>query len=112
MVDDPETVYEVFVHFDFDDYAPDRLDDLRKSGSKGLFHLDKMVPQGSFNYFYSFQGKAFIDPENTQALIDIDFRSSLKEKMKLGNAFNNYEYQVEDMSRLECVNVINSLPIK
>jgi hypothetical protein len=35
MVDDLGTVYEVFIHFDFDDYKPDRLDDLRKSGSKG-----------------------------------------------------------------------------
>ena len=35
LVDDLGTVYEVFIHFDFDDYKPDRLDDLRKSGSKG-----------------------------------------------------------------------------
>ena len=37
MVDDTETRYHFFIHFDFDKYDPDRLDDLRSSGQKGWF---------------------------------------------------------------------------
>ena len=29
MVDDLETRYPVYIHFDFDKYDPDRLEDLR-----------------------------------------------------------------------------------
>ena len=112
MVDDLGTVYEVFIHFDFDDYKPDRLDDLRKSGNKGEFHIYKMVPQGTFSYFYSYIGKAFIDPEMPQAFIDIDLKMNIKEKLKVGNAFNSYDCRVEDISNLESVNTINSLSLK
>jgi hypothetical protein len=54
LVDDTDVIYEVFIHFDFDDYAPDRLDDQRANGNKGVFHTYKMVPQGKYHYFYSF----------------------------------------------------------
>jgi hypothetical protein len=42
--DHKEVKYHVYMHFEFDDYAPDRLDDLRAKGKKGEFHTYKMVP--------------------------------------------------------------------
>ena len=71
-----------------------------------------MVPQGTFSYFYSYIGKAFIDPEMPQSFIDIDLKLNIKDKLKVGNAFNSYDYRVEDISNLECINTINSLPLK
>ena len=46
MVDDPETVYEVFIHFDFDDYNADQMVDQREVNAalKGVFKLDRMIP--------------------------------------------------------------------
>lgn len=44
MVDDTETRYPVYIHFDFDKYDPDRLEDLRAKGQKGWYSLNRMVP--------------------------------------------------------------------
>jgi len=54
----------VYMHFDFDDYEPDKMDDLRKEDMnlKGQFRMSRMVPQGRFHYFYSFEQHCFSDP--------------------------------------------------
>lgn len=57
-------------------------------------------------------GKAFINTEMPQSYIDIDLKMNIKEKLKVGNAFNSYDYRVEDISNLEFINTINSLPLK
>ena len=56
---------KVYCHFDFDEYQPDRMDDLRTIGleNKGTFRLDRMVPQGRYHYFFTYEGKAFYDPK-------------------------------------------------
>ena len=47
-----------------------------------------------------------------QSFIDIDLKLNIKDKLKVGNAYNSYDYRVEDILNLECVNTINSLPLK
>jgi len=44
MVDDIETRYPVYIHFDFDKYDPDRMDDSRLLNQKGWFTVNRMVP--------------------------------------------------------------------
>ncbi len=64
--------YNVFMHFDFDDWEPDIMSDRRKEdiNKKGKFINYRMIPQGASLYFYSFNGKAFYNPK--QASIEID----------------------------------------
>jgi hypothetical protein len=64
--------YNVFMHFDFDEWEPDVMDDRRKEDlfKKGKFVTHRMIPQGASLYFYSFNGKAFINPN--EASIEID----------------------------------------
>ena len=44
MVDDLERHYQVYVHFDFDGYDADKMDDLRVDDLKGRFSVHRMVP--------------------------------------------------------------------
>jgi len=46
MVDDLERHYLVYMHFDFDNYDADKMDDLRPQSSelKGTFRVNRMVP--------------------------------------------------------------------
>ena len=46
LPDDLDIHLKVYCHFDFDEYQPDRMDDLRTIGleNKGVFRLDRMVP--------------------------------------------------------------------
>ena len=60
------------MHFDFDDWEPDVTDDRRKidRSKKGRYKNYRMIPQGVSLYFYSFEGKPFVNPK--QPTIDID----------------------------------------
>lgn len=48
-----EAMKYAYIHFDFDDYQPDRMLDIRVQ-CPGKFKVYRMVPQGQFNYFFSF----------------------------------------------------------
>ena len=56
MVDDLEKKYNVYMHFDFDDYDAEIMVDLRKQSKdmKGKFRVSRMVPQGYFHFFFSY----------------------------------------------------------
>lgn len=64
--------YNVFMHFDFDEWEPDVMTDRRKENlsKKGKYVNHRMIPQGASLYFYSFNGKALINPN--EASIEID----------------------------------------
>jgi hypothetical protein len=72
MSDNLEVKYSVCIHFDFDDYQPDLMEDLRKQKLKykGLFKIQRMLPQGKFHYFFSFEDDCFTDATKPQALIN------------------------------------------
>ena len=44
MDDDLLTNYLVYMHFDFDGWDADKMDDCRKDGRKGVFRVERMVP--------------------------------------------------------------------
>ena len=46
VTDNLEVNYFVYMHFDFDGYQPDKMDDLRKENInyKGSFRLNRMLP--------------------------------------------------------------------
>lgn len=71
MSDNMEVNYFVYIHFDFDDWQPDRLEDLRKDDMKGIFRGYRMVPQGRFHYFFSYNDECFIDHGKVRSKIDI-----------------------------------------
>lgn len=54
--DDPDVPYSVYIHFDFDEYQPDKMEDLRLKDpiQKGKFKVYRVIPQGKFLYFFSF----------------------------------------------------------
>ena len=64
--------YNVFVHMDFDGWEPDLMEDLRKKNKKmkGLFQGYRMVPTGVCYYFYSYNGRAFVNPNEPSRDID------------------------------------------
>ncbi len=64
--------YNVFMHFDYDDWEPDIMTERRKLDlyKKGKYLNFRMIPQGASLYFYSYNGKAFINPK--EASIEID----------------------------------------
>ena len=57
MSKDLEKKYNVYIHFDFDDFDADAMIDMREAKAKGchgLFRIRRMVPQGYFHYFFSY----------------------------------------------------------
>ena len=80
MTDDLHDNYLVFMHFDFDDYQPDRMDDLRKINIdyKGRFRNYRMVPQGRYHYFFSYNNKFFHDDESFKVKIRQEHRNHIQ----------------------------------
>ena len=81
MSDDIDKPYNVYMHFDFDDYDGDQMNDMRdKKGSKnlhGLFRLSRMVPQGYFHYFFSYVYEDEEDPSQNQVYTFVDDRNEV-----------------------------------
>ena len=75
--------YNFFIHFDFDRWEGDLLDDMRNQtlAYKGRFHQHRMLPQGVSYYFYSYEGKAFVNQNELQLEIDEALRKEIKLKV-------------------------------
>lgn len=75
--------YNVFIHFDFDDWEPDITQDKRKN--KGAYrgkHEDyRMIPQGASLYFYSYLGMPFINPKEPTIEIDEILQQHISRKV-------------------------------
>lgn len=67
MVDDLDRHYLVYMHFDFDRYDADKMDDMRVASLdlKGQFKCSRMVPQGYYHYFFSYRERE-ISPEDAR----------------------------------------------
>ena len=70
------------MHFDFDEWEPDIMTDRRTTSleHKGKFINYRMIPQGASLYFYSFNGKAFINPKEASIEIDPLLREHIANK--------------------------------
>ena len=70
---DPKEPIKVYLHCDFDDFQPDLMKDLHLGGNDhllGKFQVYRMLPQAKILYFYSYNGKAFIHPDQKGIKID------------------------------------------
>ena len=79
MSENLEVNYFVYLHFDFDDYQPDKMDDMRKvdMSQSGKFRCHRMVPQGTFHYFYSFMDECFLD----HSKLSVKLHDRIKDKI-------------------------------
>lgn len=109
MTDDLDKHYKVNAHFDFDEYQPDKMDDLRTVGLefKGTFRLHRMVPQGRFHYFFTYNGQSFYDSEQMTVSINERIQSEVDDKLQLENRMG-IEFERFGLSYL---NYINTLPM-
>ena len=57
MDEDLKHEYKVYMHFDFDKFDADEMDDMRRQtmNLKGIFRCNRMIPQGYFHYFFSYR---------------------------------------------------------
>mgnify|MGYP006092693479 FL=1 len=81
LSDNLDVQQNVYIHFDFDDYQPDKMDDQRINGDKGTYQVHRMVPQGRYHYYYTYLGKAFIDNTQTAVIINGRMQDKIGDKM-------------------------------
>lgn len=68
---DPNQLINVYIHFDFDNFQPNLMDDLHLNGrpqNLGLFQIFRMLPQQTALYFFSLDGKPFLSNTPTVAI--------------------------------------------
>ncbi|CDW85718.1 UNKNOWN [Stylonychia lemnae] len=104
-----EDHYNVFIHFDFDHWEGDLLDDQRKSslGQKGKFQQHRMVPQGISYYFFSYEGRPFINMNEKKIQIDDYYRNQLRKDLKQANTFSRFQSTIYNFD-LEYLNYIDT----
>ena len=131
MEDSLEHLYRVYMHFDFDDYNADKMDDMRAQslGMKGIYKMSRMVPQGLFHYFFTYDTKqppnpnrdldadepepvykkyTFTDDYQVKVFINEDVQWEILQK--LGKP-NRYAFNVENFD-LDHINQINTILVK
>ena len=107
LSEDTNELCLVFIHFDFDDYMPDRMDDQRLVSTElsGRFKCHRMVPQGQFHYFFSYNGRVFLNPAIENVPINYNIQKEIIEKLK---AENEFDVNIADEFDLNELNIIDS----
>eukprot|EP00347_Sterkiella_histriomuscorum_P020671 403336916 len=101
--------FNIFIHFDFDNWEADLLEDQRKVSLslKGKFQQHRMLPQGISYYFYSYQGKAFVNNQEKKVLIDEYYKQSLRKKLVKASKQDRFGVKIFDFD-LDSLNVIEA----
>lgn len=106
-----EAMKYAYIHFDFDDYQPDRMLDIRAE-APGKFKVYRMVPQGRYHYFFSFQGHSFLDTE-TAPIVQISQMTQSSIEKRLTAIKNKYDYYVtkfelQGLNHVDTVEILKS----
>ena len=83
MSTDPDKPYLVYMHFDFDQYDADKMDDQRAVSVElgGMFKAHRMVPQGYYHYFFSYENYYFIDEAATKVSLKAQHQFAIRHKL-------------------------------
>jgi hypothetical protein len=89
---------EVYIHFDFDDFQPDLMEDLRLKGlPAGKFQISRMLPQQICLYFFSISGSPFLNSKSPQVAVDENI------KLLVAKTFSNQtlRHPITDVAKLK-----------
>ena len=93
---DLDKLYPVYMHFDFDNYDADKMEDLRAVSMelRGTFKAHRMVPQGYYHYFFSYENYYFIDEAAMKVSLKAQHQYAIRQK--LSQKENRHGFAIKD----------------
>jgi hypothetical protein len=73
-----KTEANVYIHFEFEDYKADFIE---KGLTPGLFEIYRMIPPGTYKYFFSIDGIYKINEQEDQVHVEGVTSKIIKDKM-------------------------------
>jgi len=94
-----DSAIEVYIHFDFDDFQPDLMEDLRLKGmAPGKFQISRMMPQQTCLYFFSCNGEPFLNMKTPTVSVDDNIKHMVSKTFHARSTLRHELPSIEKLS--------------